>query len=144
METNQINAFIVRKGNPGSRSTKIEGKMALRCVQNADIQLSDAFVPEADRLPGVESFADTNKVLAVSRVMVAWQPVGLAMGCYDMCSRYLGERRQFGAPLAAFQLVQEKLQRMLATVQAMFLVRTADVLGNRLLYSGVITRLCYL
>ena len=55
---------------------------------------------------GVSSFADTNKVLAISRIMVAWQPVGLAMGAYDMCARYLSQRRQFGAPLAAFQLMQ--------------------------------------
>lgn len=47
---------------------------------------------------------DTNKVLAISRIMVAWQPLGLAMGCYDMCNRYLQQRQQFGSPLAAFQV----------------------------------------
>ena len=47
---------------------------------------------------------DTNKVLAISRIMVAWQPVGLALGVYDMCVRYLKERQQFGVPLAAFQV----------------------------------------
>lgn len=46
---------------------------------------------------------DTSKVLAISRIMVAWQPVGLAAGVYDMVCRYLKERRQFGAPLASFQ-----------------------------------------
>lgn len=61
-ETNQVNAFIVRKGNPGFRATKIENKIALRCVQNGDIVLDNAFVPDGDRLPGVNSFADTNKV----------------------------------------------------------------------------------
>ena len=65
---------------------------------------------------------DTNKVLAISRIMVAWQPVGLAMGVYDMCARYVRERRQFGAPLGAFQLVQERLARMQGDVQAMFLM----------------------
>lgn len=54
--------------------------------------------------------------------MVAWQPVGLAMGVYDMCARYVRERRQFGAPLGAFQLVQERLSRMQGDVQAMFLM----------------------
>ena len=48
---------------------------------------------------------DTNKVLAISRIMVAWQPLGLAMGTYDMCNRYLQQRQQFGSPLAAFQVV---------------------------------------
>jgi len=121
-ETRQINAFIVRKGNPGFRATKIENKIALRCVQNADIELKDAFVPDADRLPGVNSFADTNKVLAISRIMVAWQPVGLALGAYDAAARYVSQRQQFGATLGSFQLVQEKLQRMLSTAQAMWLM----------------------
>ncbi|EFN54177.1 hypothetical protein CHLNCDRAFT_24792 [Chlorella variabilis] len=121
-ETSQVNAFIVRKGNPGYSATKMENKIALRCVQNGDIKLTDAFVPDADRIPGVSSFSDTNKVLAISRIMVAWQPVGLALGAYDMCARYLQQRRQFGAPLASFQLMQEKLQRMLSTCQAMWLM----------------------
>ncbi|KAG4111287.1 hypothetical protein ERO13_D13G095300v2 [Gossypium hirsutum] len=62
------------------------------------------------------------KVLAVSRVMVAWQPIGISMGVYDMCLRYLKERKQFGAPLAAFQLNQQKLSLMLGDIQAMTLV----------------------
>lgn len=121
-ETKEINAFIVRKGNPGIKATKIENKIALRCVQNADIHLKDAFVADADRLPGVTSFKDTNKVLGISRVMVAWQPVGLALGVYDFAARYVKQRNQFGAPLASFQLVQEKLQRMLSTATAMWLM----------------------
>lgn len=59
----QVNAFIVRQGTPGMRTVKIENKTALRCVQNADIYLEGAVVDEADRLPGVQSFKDTNKVL---------------------------------------------------------------------------------
>lgn len=121
-ESGQVNAFIVKKDNPGFKASKIENKIALRCVQNADIELKEAFVPDADRLPGVNSFADTNKVLAISRIMVAWQPVGLAIGAYDAAARYVAQRRQFGAPLAAFQLIQEKLQRMQATVQGMWLM----------------------
>lgn len=121
-ESGQVNAFIVKKDNPGFKASKIENKIALRCVQNADIELKEAFVPDSDRLPGVKSFADTNKVLAISRIMVAWQPVGLAIGAYDAAARYVAQRRQFGAPLAAFQLIQEKLQRMQATVQGMWLM----------------------
>ncbi|WOL06879.1 acyl-coenzyme A oxidase 4, peroxisomal [Canna indica] len=120
--TNQINGFILKKGTPGLRVTKIENKIGLRIVQNGDIIMEKVFVPDEDRLPEVNSFQDTNKVLAVSRVMVAWQPIGLAMGVFDLCHRYLKERKQFGAPLAAFQLNQEKLVRMLGNVQAMFLV----------------------
>ncbi|PSC71354.1 Acyl-coenzyme A oxidase peroxisomal [Micractinium conductrix] len=122
-ESSAVNAFIVRcKENPGYSAKKMENKIALRCVQNGDITLKECFVPDSDRIPGVTGFGDTNKVLALSRVMVAWQPVGLAMGAYDMAARYLSQRQQFGAPLASFQLMQEKLQRMLSTVQAMWLM----------------------
>ncbi|XP_028786593.1 acyl-coenzyme A oxidase 4, peroxisomal isoform X1 [Neltuma alba] len=120
--TNQINGYIVKKDAPGLTVTKIENKIGLRIVQNGDILLKKVFVPDEDRLPGVNSFQDTNKVLAVSRVMVAWQPIGISMGIYDMCHRYLKERKQFGAPLAAFQINQQKLVQMLGNIQAMILV----------------------
>lgn len=120
--TNQINGYIVKKNAPGLSATKIENKIGLRMVQNGDILLKKVFVPDEDRLPGVNSFQDTNKVLAVSRVMVAWQPIGISMGVYDMCHRYLKERKQFGAPLAAFQINQQKLVQMLGNVQAMLLI----------------------
>ncbi|GAB4843063.1 Acyl-coenzyme A oxidase 4, peroxisomal [Ancistrocladus abbreviatus] len=120
--TNQINGYIVKKDSPGLTATKIENKIGLRIVQNGDIALKKVFVPDEDRLPGVNSFQDTNKVLAVSRLMVAWQPIGISMGIYDMCHRYLKERKQFGAPLAAFQLNQQKLVQMLGNIQGMFLV----------------------
>ncbi|KAL2902063.1 Acyl-coenzyme A oxidase 4 peroxisomal [Bienertia sinuspersici] len=120
--TNQINGYIVKKDSPGLTATKMANKIGLRMVQNGDIILKRVFVPDEDRLPGVSSFQDTSKVLAVSRVMVAWQPIGISMGVYDMCHRYLKERKQFGAPLAAFQINQQKLVQMLGNVQAMFLV----------------------
>ncbi|XP_028764410.1 acyl-coenzyme A oxidase 4, peroxisomal isoform X2 [Neltuma alba] len=120
--TNQINGYIVKKDAPGLTVTKIENKIGLRIVQNGDILLKKVFVPDEDRLPGVNSFQDTNKVLAVSRVMVAWQPIGISMGIYDMCHRYLKERKQFGAPLVAFQINQQKLVQMLGNIQAMILV----------------------
>jgi hypothetical protein len=50
-------------------------------------------------------------VLALSRIMVSWLPVGMSMGVYDMCARYLQERKQFGVPLAAFQLMQVSMVR---------------------------------
>ena len=61
-------------------------------------------------------------MLAISRIMVAWQPVGICAGVFDMCTRYVGEREQFGASLGSFQLVQEKLTRMLGNIQGMFLM----------------------
>ena len=72
----QVNAFIVRKGSKGLRTSKIENKIALRCVQNADIFLDDCFVPDSARLPGVNSFKVRARcMLAVLRLLVksdAW------------------------------------------------------------------------
>ncbi|KAL6897789.1 hypothetical protein ACP4OV_006748 [Aristida adscensionis] len=121
-DTNHLNGFIVKKGAPGLRNTKIENKIGVRIAQNGDIALDKVFVPEEDRLAGLNSFEDISKVLVVSRIMVVWQTIGMSMGVFDMCHRYLKERRQFGAPLAAFQLNQEKLVRMLGNIQAMLLI----------------------
>jgi len=63
-DTNQLNGFIVKKGAPGLKATKIENKIGLRMVQNGDIILNKVFVPEEDRLPGINSFRDINKVFA--------------------------------------------------------------------------------
>eukprot|EP00879_Flechtneria_rotunda_P008554 GHRR01008961.1.p1 GENE.GHRR01008961.1~~GHRR01008961.1.p1 ORF type:complete len:348 (+),score=100.87 GHRR01008961.1:85-1128(+) len=84
---NQVNAFVVRKGTPGFTPSKIDNKIALRCVQNADMLFERCFVPDSARLPGVQGFKDTNKVLALSRIMVSWLPVGMSMGAYDMAAR---------------------------------------------------------
>ena len=67
LQTNQINAFIVRKGTKGFRTSKIENKISLRCVQNANIFLDDCFVEDADRLPGVNSFKVRGCPLYVSK-----------------------------------------------------------------------------
>ncbi|KAF8652122.1 hypothetical protein HU200_063072 [Digitaria exilis] len=125
--TNQVNGFIVNGGNPGLKISKIENKMSMRLVQNCDIELENVFVPEDDRLPGANSFQDFVNSLAFSRVMAAWVSIGIATGVYDACRRYitssqelhlyLGERKQFGVPLAAFQLNQEKLVRMLGNIR---------------------------
>ncbi|KAJ4786406.1 Acyl-CoA dehydrogenase [Rhynchospora pubera] len=120
-ETNQINGFIVKKGAPGLMVTKIENKVALRIVQNGDVIFDNVFIPDEDKLPYLTSFQGFVEALSLARIMVAWVSIGVAMGVYDLCKRYVTERKQFGVPLAAFQLTQEKLVRMLGNIQAMFL-----------------------
>jgi glutaryl-CoA dehydrogenase len=116
--SNQVKGFVVEKGNPGFKAEKIENKMALRVVQNALITLEDCRVPEADRLQRASSFKDTAKVLKMTRAGVAWFAVGCQMGAYEHALRYARERRQFGRPIAGFQLVQDLLVRMLGNVTA--------------------------
>ena len=112
----QVKGFVVPKDTPGCRTEKMEDKIALRVVQNARITLDGVRVPEADRLQNANSFADTAKVLKLTRAGVAWMAVGCAMGAYDNALAYATQRQQFGRPIAGFQLVQDLLVRMLGNI----------------------------
>ena len=112
----QVKGFLVEKDTPGFVPTKMEHKIALRAVQNADITLTDVEVPETMRLQNANTFMDTAGVLTQSRIAVAWEAVGCARGAYELALRYATEREQFGRPIAKFQLVQDLLARMLGNV----------------------------
>ncbi|GAA3440848.1 acyl-CoA dehydrogenase family protein [Planomonospora venezuelensis] len=112
----QVKGFVVEKGTPGFTATRIENKIALRTVQNADVTLTDCPVPETNRLQGAGSFRDTSAILRQTRGGVAWQAVGCMTGAYETALAYAGEREQFGRPIAGFQLVQDLLVRMLGNV----------------------------
>lgn len=115
---NQVKAFLVDTSWNGYAATKIENKTALRTVQNADITLENVVVPHEYKLAGGNSFRDTNKVLKVTRLAVAWQAVGQQMAAFDVARRYAVERHQFGRPIASFQLVQDQLVKMLGNTVA--------------------------
>ncbi|MFI7613550.1 acyl-CoA dehydrogenase family protein [Nonomuraea terrae] len=117
-EDGKVKGFVVEKGTPGFTATKIENKMALRTVQNADIALSGCRVPEANRLQDARSFRDTARILRRTRSGVAWQAVGVMLAAYEIALRYSKEREQFGRPIAKFQLVQDLLVRMLGNATA--------------------------
>jgi glutaryl-CoA dehydrogenase len=114
----EVKGFVVEKGTPGFEARKIERKLALRSVQNADITLTDCRVPEANRLAGANSFKDTGRVLRQTRGGVAWSAVGAMMGVYELARDYAVERRQFGRPIAGFQLIQDHLATILGNVTA--------------------------
>jgi glutaryl-CoA dehydrogenase len=114
----QVKAFLVEKGTEGFETKKMEHKIALRCVQNADITLTDVVVPETHRLQDANTFMNTAGVLTMSRIAVAWEATGCARGAYDVALRYAKEREQFGRPIAKFQLVQDLLARMLGNITA--------------------------
>lgn len=116
VEDGQVKGFLVEKGTPGFEPRKMTGKMALRVVQNAEISLEDCRVSESNRLEGARSFADTAKVLRMTRAGVAWQAVGNMAGAYELTLDYTKNRKQFGKPIAGFQLVQDRLAAMLANI----------------------------
>ncbi|HEY0530763.1 MAG TPA: acyl-CoA dehydrogenase family protein [Actinoplanes sp.] len=114
----QVKGFVVRSDAPGFTATKIENKIALRIVQNADIVLSDVRVPEEDRLQNANSFKDTAKVLRQTRSGVAWEAVGVMLAAFEIARAYATSREQFGKPIGSFQLVQDLLVRMVGNVTA--------------------------
>jgi len=118
-EDGKVGAFVVEKGSPGYQAEVIEGKVSLRSVWQADIVLDNVRVPEENRLPGARSFKDTGKVLAATRSTCAWAALGHATSAYDTALRYARQRRQFGEPLASFQVIQQRLVSMLADLTAM-------------------------
>ena len=115
----KVKGFLVEKGMPGHRARRIDGKGSLRAVWQAEIKLDDVWVPEANRLPGANGFADTALVLAGTRNTVAWGALGHAVAAYDAARDYCEQRSQFGRPLVSFQLVQHRLVKMLAEICAM-------------------------
>jgi glutaryl-CoA dehydrogenase len=115
----QVKGFLVERGTPGYDARVIEGKGSVRSVWQAQIELTGVRVPASSRLPGANSFKDTGKVLASTRQTCAWAALGHAVGSYDAALSYCRARSQFGRPLVSFQIVQEKLVRMLAEVTAM-------------------------
>jgi glutaryl-CoA dehydrogenase len=119
LDDGEVKGFLVRKGTPGFTVEKIKGKMALRIVQNGLITMKDCVVEERDRLPNANSFKDTAKVLQMTRAGVAWMAVGCARGAYENALDYTRKRKQFGKPIAAFQLIQNHLVEMLSNLTAM-------------------------
>jgi glutaryl-CoA dehydrogenase len=115
----RVKGFLLEKGTPGFDARKMEGKGSLRAVWQAEITLTDARVPEANRLPGAQSFKDAGRVLAGTRNAVAWAALGHATAAYEIAAQYCAERTQFGKPLVSFQIVQDKLVKMLAEVCSM-------------------------
>jgi glutaryl-CoA dehydrogenase len=118
-EDGQVKGFLVETGSPGYEATVIEGKGSARAVWQADIRLDSVRVPESSRLPGAQSFKDAGRVLVTTRGTCAWGALGHAMAAYDIALTYVKRRHQFGRALASFQIVQDRLVKMLADVTAM-------------------------
>ncbi|MDZ7704735.1 MAG: acyl-CoA dehydrogenase family protein [Trueperaceae bacterium] len=115
----QVKGFLVPGQAEGLRVEKITGKIALRAVENGHVFLDNCRVDDSARLANADSFRQTSDVLRMTRAGVAWQAVGAAMGAYEKTLAYTQSRQQFKRPIANFQLVQEKLVRMLGNVTAM-------------------------
>ena len=107
-----IRGFLVERGTEGFATPKIEGKLSLRTSITGEIVLENAFVPEDNVLPKVKGLAGPFGCLNVARAGIAWGAIGAAEFCWHRARQYVLDRKQFGRPLAANQLVQKKLADM--------------------------------
>jgi glutaryl-CoA dehydrogenase len=108
----EIRGYLLEKGMPGLETPKIEGKFSLRASLTGEIAMRDVFVPEENLLPGVSGLKGPFGCLNRARYGIAWGSMGAAEFCWHAARTYTLERKQFGRPLAANQLVQKKLADM--------------------------------
>ena len=118
-EDGQVKGFVVEQSTPGYEAEVITGKGALRAIHQAEISLTDVRVGDDARLPGVATFKDAARVLVATRVNVGWSALGHATAMFEAALAYARQREQFGKPLGAHQMVQERLAQMLDEVTAM-------------------------
>jgi glutaryl-CoA dehydrogenase len=107
-----IRGFILEKGMQGLAAPKIAGKLSLRCSITGEVVMDGVVVPEANLLPNVSGLKGPFGCLNRARYGIAWGAMGAAEDCWHRARQYTLERKQFGRPLAATQLVQKKLADM--------------------------------
>ena len=108
----EIRGFIVERDFPGFSTPKIEGKMSLRASITGEIVLNDVFVPEENLMPDGRGLGGPFGCLNRARYGIAWGALGAAEFCMQAARQYTLDRKQFGRPLAANQLIQKKLADM--------------------------------
>jgi glutaryl-CoA dehydrogenase len=107
-----VRGFVLEKGMQGLSAPKIEGKFSLRASITGEIVMDDVFVPAANLLPNVEGLKGPMGCLNSARYGIAWGALGAAEFCWQAARQYTLDRKQFGRPLAANQLIQKKLADM--------------------------------
>jgi glutaryl-CoA dehydrogenase len=108
----RIRGFILEKGMRGLSAPAIHGKVGLRASITGEIVMDDVFVPEDNLMPGVEGLKGPFTCLNSARYGISWGALGAAEFCWHAARQYVLDRKQFGRPLAANQLIQKKLADM--------------------------------
>lgn len=126
---NKIKCFMIPGNTEGIKVEKIEGKIALREVQNGHIYLNNVKVSDEVRLENINGFKDVSRILRATRADIAHLATGMIAGSLEAALSYVKDRDQFGKKVAAFQLVQEKLAIMQANLVAClgYSVRLAEL-----------------
>ncbi len=111
-EDGVIRGFLLERGMKGLTTPRIEGKFSLRASSTGEVVMDDVLVPDENLLPGVEGLKGPFGCLNRARYGIAWGALGAAEFCWHAARQYTLDRKQFGRPLAANQLVQKKLADM--------------------------------
>jgi glutaryl-CoA dehydrogenase len=111
-EEGRVKGFILEKGMDGLSAPKIEGKLSLRASITGEIVMNGVFVPEENLLPDADGLKGPMGCLNNARYGIAWGALGAAEACWHAAREYVLDRKQFGRPLAANQLIQKKLADM--------------------------------
>lgn len=130
-DTQTIRGVIVERGMEGFTTPETHGKWSLRASATGELIFQDVKIPKGNILPHVQGLKGPLSCLNQARFGIAWGALGAAMDCYDTALRYAKERKQFGKPLAGFQLQQKKLAEMITEItKAQLLVWRLGVLKN--------------
>lgn len=132
-EDGKVKGFVIEKGTPGLEAPKIEGKFSLRASSTGMIFMEDVRVPASNLLPNVEGLKGPFGCLNNARYGIAWGVLGAAEFCMHTARQYTLDRKQFGQPLAANQLIQKKLADMSTEIT---LGRQACLQVGRLMENG--------
>ncbi|MDR3568018.1 MAG: acyl-CoA dehydrogenase family protein [Syntrophobacteraceae bacterium] len=115
-ENGRVRGFLVEKGTPGFSARPVERKFSMRASVTSVLNFDNVSVPEENLLPGTTGLKSALMCLNEGRFGIAWGSVGAAIACYEAAVNYAKSRIQFGAPIASFQLVQQKLTLMLTEI----------------------------
>ena len=115
-EEGRIHGLIVERGMEGFSTPTMKGKWSLRASDTGELIFDNVRVPKANILPGKSGLGAPLGCLDSARFGIAWGAIGAALDCYDTALRYSKERKQFGKPIAAFQLQQKKLAEMITEI----------------------------
>jgi glutaryl-CoA dehydrogenase len=130
-EAGEIRGLIVERGMEGFTTPETLNKWSLRASVTGELVFSDVRIPKENIFPGIYGLKGPLMCLNSARYGIAWGAIGAAIDCYDTAVRYALERRQFGKPIAAFQLTQKKLAEMLTEItKAQLLAWRLGVLRN--------------
>lgn len=111
-----IRGFLVEKGTPGFTAVLQKHKLSLRASITAELYFNECKIPKENLLPGVKGLKGPLQTLTQARYGISFGAIGGAMACYDCVLNYVKSRKQFGKPLAAFQITQSKLAQMISEI----------------------------